>query len=303
MRLQRYSARMLAVSHRSTLRGHPRTGIGAILLMLGLLLATATACSEGVSAARAPSILFSLSATNATIEMVSDEEGAIAIDKSTAVVWFADRPGRTAGTMTATDLVNGWAVNGFDLDPPNAALLISTAVASTQHVVVLESPEVAGDQIRFHLTVNPDGEEAGFTHVHELVSGKFERIELFIDDAAIPECPTYIAAKAHTVFSCVISPGDGYEKTYQFDQAGLTGTFQLCATQPGLSVYENWGIPQCPGQVTMYTRAPWDGADSYEIGGKPPVIVTATFHGKSKIPKWKPPAGGDSADGAEGGPD
>lgn len=274
---------------------------GAITVSLIALIAlTSTGCSDGVSAARVPSILFSATAQNASISMTSADEGSLMIAEATPVLWFTDRPGRAAGSMTIGDLVNGWTINKFDTDPPNAALVITTLKATTQHVVTLDSPVTSGGSTRFHFAINPDGEESGITHIHDVVSGTFDRVELFIDDAALPECPDYITAKAHSVTKCLISPGDGYEKSYQFDQVGLNGTFQLCATAPGLSVYDVWGIPQCPGEVSVLMFGPWDGPVTYEIGGKPPVIVTATFHGKSKIPKWQPPAGVDDADGAEG---
>jgi len=225
------------------------------------------------------------------------------MNADTQVLWFSDRPGRAAGSMTLDALVTGWAVNDFDTDPPNAALIITSNESTTQHVVTLTSPRREAASIQFRFAVNQDGEEAGITHIHALRNGTFDRVELFIDDAAVPECPTYITAKAHTIFKCLISPGDGNDKSYKFDQAGLSGTFQLCATESGLSGYGDWYITECPSQVVMYTRNPWDGPDTYDVAGKSPVIVTATFHGKSKIPKWSPPAGGCDCEGAEGGPD
>lgn len=266
-------------------------------MMLAISLA---ACSDGVSATRAPSILFSITAQDVTIAMDDESTGSLTLAASTSILWFSDRPGRAAGTMTVQDLVDGWVTNGFETDPPNAAVVVTTTEATTQHVVTLDTPRSSGSTVSFTFSINPDGEESGYAHLHDMRSGTFERVELFIDDAALPECPTYLTGKSHSIFKCLITPNAKWEATYQFDPVGLTGTFQFCATQPGLSAIEDWNIPYCPQQFTLPIADPWNGSIDAVISGPEPVMVTATFHGKAKAPKRTFTNGGNGGNGGDG---
>lgn len=198
--------------------------VAAAVLTLGVL---ASACSKGLTAERAASnsdgavatstaasatdvgLLFSVTAP--TMQVVAEGTGfrvTIAADSPTA--WFTDRPARTAGSFDVVDLVSLWSAEGFDTDPPNAAVVVSANGEQHQHVVELSDPKVTGTTVSFHADDigDDDGTDpvAGRSATHDVVVGSFGESELFIDDGGYSPCPSSI--NGSEFYPCLI-PANG----------------------------------------------------------------------------------------------
>lgn len=166
-------------------------------VLIAIVLTTAS-CSSGGTASSSDtdvpelSVLFSVVSTSPDI--TSDESGfRVSIPADSRVAWFSDRPERRSGVMAVTDLVAIWGAQGFNSDPPNAALVVTSDNVTRQHVVELTDPQVtetAEVLHAVHLDKTAGATVAGRFHTDEVRPGSYTSSELFIDDATYLPCPT-----------------------------------------------------------------------------------------------------------------
>jgi len=117
--------------------------------------------------------------TNPRLFVLNSEAGSQVGDRlvlqgvSPYVVFFEDRPGRTAGRQPTADFIASWAAFGFAQDPPNAALQIGPETI----VYELTEPVYTGSALSFRVAVAPGQSQA---------PAAFGPAALFIDDAGGP---------------------------------------------------------------------------------------------------------------------
>lgn len=173
----------------------------AVLLALALVIVAAPAAS-----AADPGILYSADARNAKV-VKSGKTLRVSLPAGTRTTWFADRPGRHAGTTTLSRLVRIWDASGFRKDPPNAALLLAHKGKVRSHVVTLSDPRRTRGRVSFRVRVVRGGAEAGHRHIDRVATGRYGRAQLFIDDTAYPPCPAF----AETLTTCILAPRSVFE--------------------------------------------------------------------------------------------
>ncbi len=99
--------------------------------------------------------------------------------------------------MTLADLIAMWSAQGFNDDPPNAALAVTSGGVTSQHVVELTDPQVMDRTVVLHATEldeTANATVAGRTHVDEVRPGSYFSAELFIDDATYFPCMSSVAS-------------------------------------------------------------------------------------------------------------
>ena len=94
------------------------------------------------------------------------------------LVYFEDRPGRSAGRLTTADLVADWEANGFTDDPPNALLQIGLGEGASTHAFELFDPAYDANSGTLSFRVVLDTGEAGGP-----APASFGPAVLFIDNA------------------------------------------------------------------------------------------------------------------------
>jgi hypothetical protein len=106
-------------------------------------------------------------------------------------LFFSDRPERIAGNMDTTAFVPFWSKgkDSFLSDPPNADLSILEADKLQQVVVVLENPELNGNDLTY--TVKVVGGE---------MPEKGSEVSVFIDIIGMPLTPLSYAGVARRGF-------------------------------------------------------------------------------------------------------
>ncbi|WP_457585069.1 hypothetical protein [Ensifer canadensis] len=104
-----------------------------------------------------------------------------------ATLFFSDRPERIAGNMETTAFVPFWSKgkDSFLSDPPNADLSILKGKKLQQIVVVLENPELNGNNLTY--TVRVVGGE---------MPEKGSEVSVFIDVIGMPLTPLSYAGVA-----------------------------------------------------------------------------------------------------------
>lgn len=109
----------------------------------------------------------------------------------TTTVFFSDRPERIAGNMDTKAFVPFWSKgkDSFLSDPPNADLSILEAGKLRQVVVVLENPELNGNNLTY--TVKVVGGE---------MPEKGSAVSVFIDIIGMPLTPLSYAGVARRGF-------------------------------------------------------------------------------------------------------
>ena len=117
-------------------------------LATGPALLTACSSSTAADQPQDPSVLFSLSSDAMHFENPNGMDVTLVmegVDPDT--IWFTDRPTRESGAITTTKLAGEWAKGGtFDIDPPNAALVLHepTKVDSTTADTLVAEVEAVG---------------------------------------------------------------------------------------------------------------------------------------------------------------
>lgn len=180
------------------------------LVVLFAVLVAALGATGVASAATKPSLLFSISAPNATITGTKGNM-RVSIPSSSMLAWFSDRPGRTAGTATAASLVATWELQGFDTDPPNAALVTTRRGKTMQTVVTLTTPRANGDRVSFRYRVLADESMNGMRTTGRPSLGSYARTSLFVDNGIMFFCPATFDASinvgttASTGYFCIMN--------------------------------------------------------------------------------------------------
>jgi hypothetical protein len=167
-------------------------------------------------------ILYSLDAPD-TIITKSGSTFRLSLPAKAAVTWFTDRPARKVGTITLQQFYSMWKSNGFDQDPPNAALLITKKNIETTHVVEMTKSTSAKGRIIFTIKQLTDQSHAGYAHTHDLRVGNFGRSRLFIDDATTPPCGATFALT-------------GLPQTFDEIKTFRGNIYSECLLAPGTSV-------------------------------------------------------------------
>lgn len=222
------------------------------LLLALALLAFATPVASG---AERPGILYAADARTATVTG-SGAALRIALPAASSTAWFTDRPARRAGTTTLAGLVAVWQGSGFDADPPNAALLLTTRGRTTTHVVTLTDPRHARGLVSFRLRPVPGGTEAGHHHAGLLAPGRYGAAQLFVDDGGWPPCGSTVPP-----WQCQLAPAS---TAYAFPAGD--DPYRVCAlaAQPG-SLYSTgdrvtYAVPPCgSGSVAVTVSGRFTG--------------------------------------------
>jgi hypothetical protein len=143
-------------------------------------------------AAEAPSVLFVLIADGGSFRPMSDQAGTFELSLTGVApqtVYFSDRPNRFAGMVRTEDFV---AERVFDpADPPNAALVASTAAGDDVLIVSLANPrfDPTAGAVQFDATplatYAGDGlAELAARQQDDTVAEEFGAASLFVDDVA-----------------------------------------------------------------------------------------------------------------------
>ena len=257
---------------------------------LVVIAAVAAGCSDGVrdrnaaAASQQPAgttksasldvgLLFSVLAPT----MVVASDGAnftLTIPSTATTAWFTDRPERNAGSFTVADLVSIWSAEQFDTDPPNAAVVVTVNGEQHQHIVELSDPKVIETSIRFRaVDVGDDaGTEAvaGRTATHDLLVGRFQDAELFIDNGVGPPCPSsitsagfspcLIAANGKVTFKATISANSQqYAQITKPEPTdpNSTGAFTVAATATTSQNRIPWGPCTNPCISQYFSGQSW----------------------------------------------
>jgi len=131
--------------------------------------------------------LFVQTTNSGTWELDNDGQHTLTLTAPGAhVTVFTDRPERLASQMTTEEFLNLWASFGFNVDPPNAAIVVNDATATESTLVVeLSNPKIIGTSVQYTATVlhNPTGTFAEY-EVDDDLPTTFEDASLFIDNAS-----------------------------------------------------------------------------------------------------------------------
>jgi len=168
----------------------------AFLVCLGLVALAACSSddsgSSGGSAETTPRYLFLLYSDAGELQPRADGSYLFRM-KSVweTVVGFADRPFRSASSTTLDRWLDGWENNGFDTNPPNAAItmLIEGSVEITDWAIMtLRNPRRGeGDSLEFDATFLqlPEGRPAFFPTVFgSEPKASFLTTQVFVDSTA-----------------------------------------------------------------------------------------------------------------------
>jgi hypothetical protein len=233
--------------------------------------AALAAVPGGAAAAKGDAILYAVDARDARLAGAT-----LTLPAATRVTWFTDRPARRSGATTLRRLVGVWAASGFAVDPPNAALILAGADGVRTHVVELRRARLDGRRVAFGLRRVPDANEAGHADTHPLAGGRYARAQLFIDDAALPPCPSTITVAG----SCLAAPYATYTASLPWLTGGNPYAWQrlivdACGVDGATAAVgpSSWGsteVPACPSQVELAQLV-----DLPSFGGPSPVSVEA----------------------------
>ncbi len=141
-----------------------------------------TTSTSAVGVADTPGLLY-LTQSDAAVVTPIGSSGSMQVSLTGAdaeVLWFQDRPGRAAGHIRTSELVDTWSQLGFAEDPPNAVIRHagSTDAAGQEALgLVVEMSDPVWDQpnatLRFRATPAAGVE----------LPGLMDDVALFIDDS------------------------------------------------------------------------------------------------------------------------
>ncbi|BCH24019.1 hypothetical protein [Mesorhizobium sp. L-8-3] len=157
-------------------------------LLLAAMAATAAATvrpSQAEAADDMADFLFVQTADAMTFDKASSK--LTLKDVGATTLFFSDRPDRIAGNMDTAAFIPFWSTgkDSFLSDPPNADLSILEGSELTQVVVVLENPELSGNDLTY--TVKVVGGEMPETG---------SEVSVFIDIIGMPRTPLSYAGVA-----------------------------------------------------------------------------------------------------------
>ena len=212
------------------------------VITLGALLGLSATANASQTA-----LLFSTTSKDVRISG-SGKAMRVSLPANAALSWFTDRPQRKAGASTAAFLVNGWQANGFNVDPPNAALVTTAKGATMQTIVTLRDPRRRNGRVSFRYSVLGKGAMLGMKTTGHPRAGRYNG-ELFVDDATLAPCTAGDNFVTSSFYQCVTSgvhdyrylnnARDGWQTTYACG-AGL----QVHHFAVGNVTYNLQGCPQ-----------------------------------------------------------
>ncbi|MFN8124704.1 MAG: hypothetical protein U0237_20030 [Thermoleophilia bacterium] len=233
-----------------------------LAVLAALLLVVPAAFADGTTKNQEVAVLYSMDATR-TVVAKSGKTFRVSMPANSGVTWFTDRPNRKAGYLTLKQFYAMWQGNGFDTDPPNAALLLTRKGVETTHVVEMTDPKLDNGRVSFAVRPVKGATEAGHRHRHPLKAGNFGRSRLFIDDATLSPCspsiygPSGVTAVGPALQQCLLAPG---KNVWAYSQAASSGHYTVvsaCATGATYSATTNlvtiqragtW-LPYAPGSA------------------------------------------------------
>jgi len=266
----------------------PRSFVAAVFAVAALV----AGCSSTNSVYDAPrnasepvSLLFSVIPPSLVVANEGDGH-RVSMPADSSVAWFTDRPERNAASITLAGLVSMWSAQGFDTDPPNAAMVMTVNGEQHQHVVELTDPKVEGKTVSFHSVDVGDDESteavAGREATHDVEVGSFGASELFIDSATSSPCPTWITTSNFTPCLLAVGATLNFKVTTPYSDQVLTVTktvstsnthvdFELPSGSMGYTMIgstQSWGVRYTSGQ-------------KWAIDDITPSAVTVSFGSKS----------------------
>jgi hypothetical protein len=251
--------------------------VAAFLVALSSLAATPAAAS-----AEPPSLLFVQETSGGElIRIAAGRYKVRLLGVSRGLTTFTDRPSRRAGHESVRAFVSRWAGRGFASDPPNAALVVHDAPASSD-VTMLTLSHPRYDRARRTLTYTarpldgaPAGELAGLGKRGDPIRPRrFGAASLFIDDAG--------ASTIYQPLTLYVSNAvPGEEIAVRLTSRGPNvafGTGPAFAPAAGLQVTSESGpaplsqIQVNPQEIVLVTSA---GAGSSSLGFSVSVFLAA----------------------------
>ena len=270
----------------------------AVLVMLVLAAGCASKSSNSEtsnSGDSGVSVLFSVLAPSMNVA-VSGDAFTLSLPANSSTAWFTDRPDRNAGSMTVADLVSTWSAQGFDTDPPNAAVVVTVNGEQHQHVVELSDPKVEGDMVSFHSVDVGDDQEtdpvAGRSATHDVSVGSFGPSELFIDSASTSPCPSSITTSSFSPCLLAVGATLSFKVTTPYDDQMLRVTKTVSTSNTSV-VYE---LPEGSMGYTMigatqYWGVRYTSGQLWKIDSITPKAVTVSFVSESDPGEKGPEAG------------
>lgn len=182
------------------------------------------------------------------------------------VLWFADRPDRASGVMTAADLAKAW--NGeFGEDPPNGAVVAPDAAGENPVAIVLGAPTWDDDAGTISFGVTPDGEKADsdtawLEQLTESSAAERGHVSLFVDSSNYTDTFNVLAGGGGEVFTP--NPGASTCAT----PGALTATGGATGGSPRRAVYQGTVlINNTGGCYWEDSEAVWDVTTDGEDNG------------------------------------
>jgi hypothetical protein len=156
-----------------------------------LIALSSLAAGPAAASAETPSLLFVQETSGGEVIRIAPGRYRVRlVGVSPGLTTFTDRPSRQAGHESVRTFVARWARRGFASDPPNAALVVHDAPASSD-VTMLTLSHPRYDRARRTLTYAarplddaPAGELAGLNkRADRIRARRFGAASLFIDDS------------------------------------------------------------------------------------------------------------------------
>ena len=132
-----------------------RAGRTSALLVASGMLAVVTGAAppshaEDPDFSNGVSVLFAMSGNDVDVRRVESESQnrsyvVTIADPWERVTWFTDRPTRDAGTVSLTSFLRAWGPIGFQADPPNAVIEMTSDTQRDGVPAEIANPRVRAD--------------------------------------------------------------------------------------------------------------------------------------------------------------
>ena len=251
--------------------------------------------SSGAPGSSETSLLFSVIAPSLTISTEGDAH-RVSMPVDSPVAWFTDRPERVAGSFDMNAFVSIWDAEGFNVDPPNAALAVTVNGEQHQHVVELSDPRVEGAMVSFHSVDVGDDEStdpvAGRSATHDVAVGTFGPSELFIDSASTSPCPSSITTSSFSPCLLAVGATLSFKVTTPYDDQVLRVTKTVSTSNTSV-VYElpTGSLGYTMIGSTQYWGVRYTSGQLWKIDSITPKAVTVSFVSESDPGEKGPEAG------------
>jgi hypothetical protein len=223
-----------------------------------LVALSAIAATPAAASAETPSLLFVQETSGGELIRIAPGRYQLRLTGvSPRLTTFTDRPSRRAGHESVRAFVSRWAGRGFASDPPNAALVVNDAPASSD-VTLLTLSHPRYDRARRTLTYAarplanaPAGELAGLSGRGDRIRARsFGAASLFIDDAGASTIYRPLTLQVSNV-----APGQrlGVELASPGGNVAF-GTGPDVAPNAGLAIVSEGGEPVPLDQIAVTPR-------------------------------------------------